>query len=88
MMKTTFKRTVLSLLLASSTLAPLAAAHAAEGDVPFKAAVKAAADPALHDSLPDAIKKAGYIVAGTNPNTPPTTFTRRTTKRWPGVKST
>lgn len=74
MMKTTFKRTVLSLLLASSTLAPLAAAHAAEGDVPFKAAVKAAADPALHDSLPEAIKKAGYIVAGTNPNTPPTTF--------------
>lgn len=74
MMKTTFKRTVLSLLLASSTLAPLAAGHAAEGDVPFKAALKAAADPALHDSLPEAIKKAGYIVAGTNPNTPPTTF--------------
>ncbi|EIT7186996.1 ABC transporter substrate-binding protein [Serratia marcescens] len=73
-MKTTFKRTVLSLLLASSTLAPLAAGHAAEGDVPFKAALKAAADPALHDSLPEAIKKAGYIVAGTNPNTPPTTF--------------
>lgn len=73
-MKSTFKRTVLSLLLASSTLAPLAAGHAAEGDVPFKAAVKASADPALHDSLPEAIKKAGYIVAGTNPNTPPTTF--------------
>lgn len=36
MMKNTFKRTALSLLLASATLAPLAAGHAAEGDVPFK----------------------------------------------------
>jgi len=73
-MKTTVKRTVLSLLLASSTLAPLATGYAAEGDVPFKAALKASADPKLHDSLPDAVKKAGFIVAGTNPNTPPTTF--------------
>ena len=40
-MKTTVKRTVLSLLLASSTLAPLATGYAAEGDVPFKAALKA-----------------------------------------------
>ena len=74
MMKTNLKRTVLSLLLGGATLAPLAVGYAAEGDVPFRAAVKASADPALHDSLPEAIKKAGYIVAGTNPNTPPTTF--------------
>lgn len=88
MMKNTFKRTVLSLLLASSTLAPLAAGHAAEGDVPFKAAVKAAADPALHDSLPDAIKRPAISLPAPTrtPRRPP--FTRRTTKRWPGVKST
>ena len=70
-MKSTVKRTALSLLLAC---APLAAGYAAEGDVPFKAALKASADPKLHDSLPEAVKKAGFIVAGTNPNTPPTTF--------------
>ncbi|SUI65408.1 Uncharacterised protein [Serratia marcescens] len=50
--------------------------------------MKAAADPALHDSLPDAIKKAGYIVAGTNPNTPPTTFYQADNKTLAGVKST
>ena len=86
MMKTNLKRTVLSLLLAGATLAPLAVGYAAEGDVPFRAAVKASADPALHDSLPEAIKKAGYIVAGPIRPRPPSM--KQTTKRWPGVKST
>ncbi len=36
--------------------------------------MKPKADAALHATLPEDILKKGYIVAGTNPNTPPTTF--------------
>ncbi|MFS0827386.1 ABC transporter substrate-binding protein [Pseudomonas phoenicis] len=53
---------------------PGAFAAPAPGSVPFDATAKPAADAKLHASLPEAIRKRGYIVAGTNPNTPPTTF--------------
>lgn len=88
MMKTNLKRTVLSLLLAGATLAPLAVGYAAEGDVPFRAAVKASADPALHDSLPEAIKKPVTSWRAPTPIRPRPPSMKRTTKRWPGVKST
>ena len=66
------KRSVLT--AAAFTLLPLTGAIAADKGVPFNATAKPAADAALHDTLPEAIKKRGSIIAGTNPNTPPTTF--------------
>ncbi|AIR90853.1 ABC transporter substrate-binding protein [Pseudomonas cremoricolorata] len=64
----------LTLIGAVAALSAAGSAFAAEGGVPFAASAKPAADPALHASLPEAIQKRGYLVAGTNPNTPPTTF--------------
>ena len=55
-------------------LAPITSALAADQDVAFASSVKPKADAALHATLPEDILKKGYIVAGTNPNTPPTTF--------------
>lgn len=55
-------------------LVPLSSALAADQNVAFTPSIKAKADAALHATLPADILKKGYIVAGTNPNTPPTTF--------------
>ncbi|MBD8165021.1 ABC transporter substrate-binding protein [Erwinia persicina] len=55
-------------------LVPLSSALAADRDVAFTSSVKAKEDATLHATLPAEILKKGYIVAGTNPNTPPTTF--------------
>lgn len=67
------KRALVSLLLSLSSVWT-AAASAADQDVAFSSSVRATADQALHATLPSDIQKQGYIVAGTNPNTPPTTF--------------
>jgi len=63
-----------ALTAALLALAPLTSALAADQDVAFTASVKPKADATLHAQLPEDILKKGYIVAGTNPNTPPTTF--------------
>lgn len=55
-------------------LVPLSSALAADQNVAFTPSIKAKADAALHATLPADILKKGYIVAGINPNTPPTTF--------------
>ncbi|MEN5018549.1 ABC transporter substrate-binding protein [Erwinia sp. Eh17-17] len=55
-------------------MVPLSSALAADRDVAFASSVKPQADATLHATLPEDILKKGYIVAGTNPNTPPTTF--------------
>ena len=56
------------------SLASLSEANAAELSVPSHSSVQVSADAALHKLLPADIAKRGYIVAATNPNTPPTTF--------------
>lgn len=66
------KKTVLT--AAIFALLPLTSALAADQDVAFSSSVKAKADATLHATLPADILKKGYIIAGTNPNTPPTTF--------------
>lgn len=47
---------------------------AADLSVPTHSSLQVQADPALSKLLPADIAKRGYIVAATNPNTPPTTF--------------
>jgi len=49
-------------------------AVAAEQSVPTDSSVHVKADPALKSLIPADIAQRGFIVAGTNPNTPPTTF--------------
>ncbi|MBM7344782.1 ABC transporter substrate-binding protein [Pantoea coffeiphila] len=66
------KKTLLTAAVLS--LFPLTSALAADQDVAFSSSVKPKADAALHATLPADILKKGFIVAGTNPNTPPTTF--------------
>jgi len=65
------KRLLLSLVMA---LAPAKGLFAADQNVPYASSVSTSADPALHATLPQDIQQQGFIVAGTNPNTPPTTF--------------
>ncbi|MDO6406702.1 ABC transporter substrate-binding protein (plasmid) [Pantoea phytobeneficialis] len=57
---------------------------AAEQSVPTDSSVHVKADPALKSLLPADIVKRGYIVAGTNPNTPPTTFYKEDNKTLAG----
>ncbi len=57
---------------------------AAEPSVPTDSALHVQADPALKSLLPADIVKRGYIVAGTNPNTPPTTFYKEDNKTLAG----
>jgi len=64
----------IALTAALLALVPITSALAADQDVAFTSSVKPKADTALHATLPEDILKKGYIVAGTNPNTPPTTF--------------
>jgi len=65
------KRLLLSLF---AVLVPAKHLLAADQNVPYVSSVKVTADPSLRASLPQAIQQQGFIVAGTNPNTPPTTF--------------
>lgn len=64
----------IALTAAVLALAPTTSTLAADQDVAFASSVKPKADAGLHATLPEDIQKKGYIVAGTNPNTPPTTF--------------
>ena len=59
-------------------------AFAADESVPTASALHVKADPALKSLLPDDVAKRGYIVAGTNPNTPPTTFYKEDNKTLAG----
>ncbi|MGD9425224.1 ABC transporter substrate-binding protein [Pantoea sp. NSTU24] len=60
------------------------ASFAAEPSVPAESTVHVNVDPALKSLLPADILKRGYIVAGTNPNTPPTTFYKEDNKTLAG----
>lgn len=62
-------RSLMLLALALSTHGALAAEQA----VPTDSSLHVQADAALTKLLPADIAKRGFIVAGTNPNTPPTT---------------
>lgn len=48
--------------------------YAADLSVPTHSSLQVRADPALAKLLPVNITQRGYVVAATNPNTPPTTF--------------
>lgn len=48
--------------------------QAAEQNVPTSSTLHVTADSQLKSQLPADIVKRGYLIAGTNPNTPPTTF--------------
>ncbi|WP_017345917.1 transporter substrate-binding domain-containing protein [Pantoea sp. A4] len=68
------------LALALSTHGALAAEQA----VPTDSSLHVQADAALTKLLPADIAKRGFIVAGTNPNTPPTTFYKEDNKTLAG----
>ena len=57
---------------------------AAEPSVPTEISLHVSADPALKSLIPDDFLKRGYIIAGTNPNTPPTTFYKEDNKTLAG----
>lgn len=59
-------------------------AMAADTSVPTDSSLHVQADPALKSLVPAAILQRGYIVAGTNPNTPPTTFYKEDNKTLAG----
>ncbi|WP_081803523.1 ABC transporter substrate-binding protein [Halotalea alkalilenta] len=65
------RRFALTMTLALSVCAT---AQAQQSNVPIKTDFEVSADPALQAILPDAIRQAGVINIGTNPNTPPTVF--------------
>ncbi len=57
---------------------------AAEQNVPASSTFTVSPDASLQGKLPADISKRGYIVAGTNPNTPPTTFFKEDNKTLAG----
>lgn len=59
-------------------------AFAAEPAVPTDSTLHVSADPALKSLVPAEIVQRGYLVAGTNPNTPPTTFYKEDNKTLAG----
>lgn len=75
------------LLLPALIAGNLSTVWAAEQNVPSYSTFQVSVDETLKSKLPDDIIQRGYIVAGTNPNTPPTTFFRKTIKRWPAERS-
>ncbi|MEZ3498586.1 ABC transporter substrate-binding protein [Pantoea sp. KPR_PJ] len=77
-MKLTHGITLIALALAAQST------FAAENSVPTDSSLHVAADPALKNLLPADILQRGYIVAGTNPNTPPTTFYKEDNKTLAG----
>ncbi|PLR26018.1 ABC transporter substrate-binding protein [Pantoea endophytica] len=70
--------TLLALALSAHT------AFAADENVPTDSSIHVQADPALKSLLPADVVKRGYVVAGTNPNTPPTTFYKEDNKTLAG----
>ena len=76
----TLSKLLLPLLIAGS----LSSAWAAGQVVPSSTTFHVTADEALKSKLPPDIAKRGYIVAGTNPNTPPTTFFQEDNKTLAG----
>jgi len=70
--------TLLALALSAHTT------FAAEQSVATDSTLHVQADPTLKTLLPADIIKRGYIVAGTNPNTPPTTFFKEDNKTLAG----
>ncbi|QKJ86839.1 polar amino acid transport system substrate-binding protein [Paramixta manurensis] len=59
-------------------------AFAAEPAVPTASSYHVQPDPQLKSLLPADVVKRGYVVAGTNPNTPPTTFYKEDNKTLAG----
>lgn len=59
-------------------------ANAADVSVPTDSSLHVDADAKLKSLLPPDITQRGYIVAGTNPNTPPTTFFKEDNKTLAG----
>lgn len=76
----TLSKLLLPLLIAGN----LSSAWAAGQVVPSSTTFHVTADEALKSKLPPDIAKRGYIVAGTNPNTPPTTFFQEDNKTLAG----
>ncbi|RLM14657.1 ABC transporter substrate-binding protein [Gibbsiella quercinecans] len=73
------------LLLPALIVGNLSTVWAAEQqNVPSYTTFQVTADEALKSKLPADIIKRGYIVAGTNPNTPPTTFFQEDNKTLAG----
>lgn len=70
--------TLLALALSAHTT------FAAEQSIATDSTLHVQADPTLKTLLPADIIKRGYIVAGTNPNTPPTTFFQEDNKTLAG----
>ncbi|MEN0578061.1 ABC transporter substrate-binding protein [Phytobacter palmae] len=75
------KQSILALFLA---LGGMQQVIAAEQTVPAKNNFTVTADETLKAKLPADILQRGYIVAGTNPNTPPTTFYQEDNKTLAG----
>ncbi len=72
---------VFSILLAISGVQQV---NAAEQSVPAQTTFTIAADASLKAKLPQEVIQRGYIIAGTNPNTPPTTFYQEDNKTLAG----
>ncbi|MEC5321040.1 ABC transporter substrate-binding protein [Brenneria populi subsp. brevivirga] len=74
----------ISFLALTWILGSSALVQAAEQNVPAQSHFQTQADAALSARLPANIKQRGYIIAGTNPNTPPTTFYQEDNKTLAG----
>ncbi|HGV3449091.1 TPA: ABC transporter substrate-binding protein [Raoultella planticola] len=72
------------LLLPALIAGNLSTVWAAEQNVPSYSTFQMSVDETLKSKLPDDIIQRGYIVAGTNPNTPPTTFFQEDNKTLAG----
>lgn len=72
------------LTLLALAVASINTGFAAQVAVPTDSSLHVSVDPALNKLLPADIVKRGYIVAGTNPNTPPTTFFKEDNKTLAG----
>lgn len=75
---------LLNLLLPLVIAGNIQTLWAADQNVPASTTFHIAADTALKSKLPADIVQRGYIVAGTNPNTPPTTFYQEDNKTLAG----
>ncbi|MFC3394496.1 ABC transporter substrate-binding protein [Brenneria rubrifaciens] len=62
----------------------LPSAFSADQNVPTTRTIQVQEDAALKAKVPESIIKRGFIVAGTNPNTPPTTFYQEDNKTLAG----
>lgn len=65
-------------------LGVLPPAFSADQNVPTTRTFQVQSDAALKAKVPEAVLQKGFIVAGTNPNTPPTTFYQEDNKTLAG----